>query len=109
MRNEALRILPKRLEIIALHHGFQYSGVTIRQTKTRWGSCSSKKRINLSSSLMLLPEHLIDYVLMHELCHTVEMNHSERFWSLMNRVTNGNAHQLSKELKEIGNNARDYQ
>ena len=99
MRQEAIRILPERLAVLACRHGFQYSGMTVRQTKTRWGSCSSKKRINLSASLMLLPDHLIDYVLLHELCHTVEMNHSERFWSLMNKVTTGNAQNLRKELK----------
>ena len=100
MKIEAARILPKRIKMFALQHGFQYSDVTIRaENKTRWGSCSSKKRINLSSSLMLLPDHLIDYVLLHELCHTVEMNHSERFWSLMNTVTNGKTQDLRKELK----------
>jgi len=99
MRHEAIRMLSERLEMLALRHGFQYSSVTVRNTKTRWGSCSSKKRINLSSSLMLLPDHLINYVLLHELCHTVEMNHSERFWSLMNKVTNGNAQNFRKELR----------
>ena len=103
---EAIRTLPGRLERIAFRHGFQYAHVTVRQTKTRWGSCSSKKRINLSSSLMLLPDHLIDYVLLHELCHTVEMNHSKHFWALMDKVTNGKAHNLSKELKKIRNMTR---
>jgi predicted metal-dependent hydrolase len=100
MQIEAKRILPKRLAALALQHGLQYSGVTIRQTRTRWGSCSSKKRISLSSSLMLLPDHLIEYVLLHELCHTVEMNHSERFWSLLNKVANGKARELRKELRK---------
>jgi predicted metal-dependent hydrolase len=99
MRMEALRTLPSRLEMLADRHGFRYSGVSIRHSKTRWGSCSSKKCINLSVSLMYLPEYLIDYVLLHELCHTREMNHSERFWSLMNQVTGGNAKKLRKELK----------
>ena len=99
MRVEAIHILPARLAMLASLHGFQYTGVAIRTTKSRWGSCSTKKRINLSSSLMLLPEHLIDYVILHELCHTVEMNHSERFWSLMNKVTNGCSQKLRKELK----------
>ena len=101
MKIEAIRIMPERLEKLAFRHGFQYAGVTVRETITRWGSCSSKKRINLSSSLMLLPDHLIDYVLLHELCHTVEMNHSKRFWSLMNKVTNGNAQNLRKELRGV--------
>ena len=101
VRFEAVRILPSRLEMIASRHGFHYTGVTIRNTKTRWGSCSSKKRINLSSLLMQLPDHLIDYVLLHELCHTIEMNHSERFWALMDKVTNGNAQKLRKELRGV--------
>ena len=101
MRMEAIRVLPERLEKLASKHGFQYAGVTVRATKTRWGSCSAKKQINLSVSLMLLPDHLIDYVLLHELCHTVEMNHSERFWSLMNKVTNSSAQKLRKELKAV--------
>jgi len=101
MKVEAKRVLPERLEMLASRHGFQYAGVTVRNTRTRWGSCSSTKRINLSCSLMLLPDHLIDYVLLHELCHTVELNHSERFWSLMNKITNGSAQKLRKELKGI--------
>ncbi|MDR0795228.1 MAG: M48 family metallopeptidase [Tannerella sp.] len=101
LRVEAMRVLPPRLATLASINGFQYSAVTVRNTKTRWGSCSSKKRISLSSSLMLLPEHLIDYVLLHELCHTLEMNHSVRFRALINKVTNGCADQLRKELKVI--------
>ena len=105
VRIEAVRILPSRLAILASQHGFHYTGVTIRNTKTRWGSCSSKKRINLSSSLMQLPDHLIDYVLLHELCHTVEMNHSEQFWSLLNSVTNGCAWKYRSELRKINMNS----
>ena len=102
MKIEAARVLPQRLKMFASQHGFQYSNVSIREAnRTRWGSCSSKKRINLSSSLMQLPDHLIDYVLLHELCHTVEMNHSERFWSMMNTVTNGKTQDLRRELKEF--------
>jgi len=100
MRIEAIRVLPGRLAKLAAQHGFQYAGVTVRNSRSRWGSCSAKKRINLSSSLMLLPDHLIDYVLLHELCHTVELNHSERFWALLNNVTAGNAQKLRKELKD---------
>ena len=97
---EALSILPCRVEILASQHGFKYTGVTVRKTRTRWGSCSSKKQINLSISLMFLPEYLIDYVLLHELCHTVEMNHSKRFWALMDKVTNGRTQLLRKELRQ---------
>ena len=101
IRMEAVRVLPSRLAKLASQHGFHYANVTIRNTKTRWGSCSAKQRINLSASLMFLPEHLIDYVLLHELCHTREMNHSDRFWALLNKAVNGCAQQLRKELKVI--------
>jgi predicted metal-dependent hydrolase len=99
LRHEAKRILPHRLKELAERHRFSYEKVTIRDTESRWGSCSMQKHISLSLSLMLLPEHLIDYVLLHELCHTIEMNHSERFWLLMNQVTDGNAQKFRREMK----------
>ena len=102
VKAEAVRLLPSRLEMIAAQHGFQYAGVTIRNTKTRWGSCNSKQQINLSSFLMLLPDHLINYVILHELCHTVEMNHGIRFNDLMDKVTDNCAQKLRKELREVG-------
>lgn len=100
LRHEAHRLLPARLHALARQYGFAYSGVRITNTKSRWGSCSSRGNINLSLSLMLLPPHLVDYVLLHELCHTVEMNHSKRFWNLLDSVTSNQAHALRKELKE---------
>lgn len=99
LRHEAQRLLPGRLEALARKHRFTCTGVKINNSKTHWGSCTMKKSINLSLSLMLLPWHLIDYVLLHELCHTVEMNHSQRFWQLMARVTEGQAEGWRKELK----------
>ena len=71
----------------------------LRHEAKHWGSCTMKKSINLSQSLMLLPWHLVDYVLLHELCHTIEMNHSERFWKLMDKVTDNQAIRLRSELK----------
>jgi predicted metal-dependent hydrolase len=97
--HEARRVLPQRLLALSRQFGFAYSSVKINNSKSRWGSCSTKGSINLSLSLMLLPAHLSDYVLLHELCHTREMNHSERFWQLMDRVTNNQALALRKELK----------
>jgi len=99
-RREAKRALPDRLGHLAGQFGFNYTDVRINNSKTRWGSCSGGKKINLSLSLMQLPWHLIDYVLLHELCHTVEMNHSDRFWTLMDRVTDNQAKKLRKELKQ---------
>lgn len=99
LKHEARRLLPVRTEELAAQHGFVYRAIRIQPSKGRWGSCSSGKTINLSCYLMLLPAHLIDYVLLHELCHTVEMNHGERFWCLMDRVTGGKALGLRRELK----------
>jgi predicted metal-dependent hydrolase len=82
-------------------HGFTYASIRISKSKTRWGSCSSKKNIGLSLFLMQLPLHLIDYVLLHELCHTVEMNHSRQFWELLDGVCNRKAKALRKELKSF--------
>ena len=98
-RKEAKIHLPKRVEELAKMHGFQYNKVSIRDSKGRWGSCSGQKNISLSLSLMALPHHLIDYILLHELCHTVEMNHSPRFHQLLNKACGGQSKQLNAELR----------
>lgn len=100
LRHEARRLLPARLSKLASLHGFTYTGVKILNSKGHWGSCTARRSINLSLSLMLLPWHLVDYVLLHELCHTVEMNHSDRFWNLMDKVTDGKGQTLRQELKQ---------
>jgi predicted metal-dependent hydrolase len=100
LRNRAINYLPDEINRLAKQHGLNYQAVKIRKSKTRWGSCSSKATINLSFYLMLLPSHLIEYVLLHELCHTIEMNHSVAFWALLDRHTNGNSKELRKELRK---------
>lgn len=99
LRKQARLYLPPRLEQLAKEHGFSYERVCINSARTRWGSCSGKRHINLSLYLMILPSHLIDYVLLHELCHTREMNHGPKFWTLMNQVTCGKALELRKEVR----------
>lgn len=99
LRHEAKRLLPGRLSRLAEHYGFRFNEVKINNSKTHWGSCTTRRNINLSLSLMLLPWHLVDYVLLHELCHTVEMSHNDRFWALMDKVTGGRALALRHELK----------
>lgn len=99
-RIEAKEYLPLRLETMATLKGFKYDKVTIRNSVTRWGSCSSKNNISLSLHLMKLPDELIDYILLHELCHTVQKNHGPKFWELLNRVTDGRAKHLAKEVKK---------
>ena len=99
LRKNAKIILPPMLRKLSEQHKLPYFSVKINSSQGRWGSCSAKKNINLSYFLLLLPSHLIEYVLLHELCHTKEMNHGERFWALLNRFTNEKAHALRNELK----------
>ncbi|MCB8963943.1 MAG: M48 family metallopeptidase [Bacteroidales bacterium] len=98
-RIEAKEYLPQRLQYLAQAMSFKYSKVTIRNTVSRWGSCSAKNSISLSLHLMKLPPELIDYVLLHELCHTEQKNHGPKFWELLNQKTEGRAKQLAKEVK----------
>lgn len=101
LRKEAKRLLPERTKQLAGKFGFQYADVKIQSSKTRWGSCSRARSINLSMYLMLLPSHLVDYVILHELCHTKEMNHSDKFWAWMDRVTESKSKMLRADLKRF--------
>jgi len=99
MRWEAKIYLPKRLKELADKHGFKYQNVSIKNASTRWGSCSSVNNINLNLHLMRVPEHLIDYVLLHELAHTVVKNHGEKFWLLLEQCY-PNARKADKEMNK---------
>ncbi|SMO61313.1 hypothetical protein SAMN06265379_103368 [Saccharicrinis carchari] len=99
MRVSAKNYLPRRLHDLAQQHGFTYKRVFIKNLKSRWGSCSNVNNINLNLHLMRLPDHLIDSVILHELCHTVEKNHGPGFWQLMHKVTGGKAKLWDKEIK----------
>ena len=105
LRRKAQSVLPFFLAKLAGIHGFTFSGVKIRKSRSRWGSCSTKGIINLSFYILLLPDHLVEYVLLHELCHTIQMNHSPAFWTLLDKCTNNRARELRKELREYDLNS----
>ena len=93
------RLVPRLLEMAA-ERSLSISAVRVSSAKGRWGSCSSKGNINLSLYLVLLPRHLQDYVLQHELTHLMEMNHSPRFWARLDEVCSGKAKALRKEMRQ---------
>ena len=82
----AREYLPRRAQHYAAMLGAEFNRVTIRCQKTRWGSCSAKKNLNFNILLMLAPPEVIDSVIVHELCHLREMNHSPRFYELVRSV-----------------------
>jgi predicted metal-dependent hydrolase len=102
--HRAKEILPQRLQQLSGQHNLHCKKITVRNTSTHWGSCSSSGTISLNLHLILLPQHLIDYVILHELCHTVEMNHSPRFWALLDELCDTDSKRLRAELKSYKGN-----
>lgn len=98
-RNGARKLLMDRLAVLAKTHGFIYNKVTLRNQRTRWGSCSARNTISLNVKLVRLPEDLIDYVILHELAHTRIKNHGPDFWSLLDSLV-GNAKGLQSRLRK---------
>lgn len=104
LRREAKRVLPAMVERLARQYGFSYGRITIRATRSKWGCCTSQNNLSLSLFLITLPTHLQEFVVLHELCHTVHHNHSAEFHALLNRVTNGREKELNRQLKGIRKN-----
>lgn len=98
---EARKKITTRLAELAKQHDFTYKKVSIRNQRTRWGSCSAKGNISLNIKLVVLPPELFDYVILHELVHTHVPNHSRKFWQELDKyVENGKA--KAKILIEYG-------
>jgi len=100
-REKAKSQLTARLQQLAKHYGFSYNRVFIRNQRTRWGSCSIKNNISLNMKLVKLPDDLIDYVILHELAHTLRKDHSKAFWAEMDKLV-GNGKKMSSRLRSYG-------
>ena len=100
VREQAAIALPRRLKELAEQHGFEYLTCQVRHAKTRWGSCSATASINLNAALILMPVALVDYVILHELCHTRQLNHSAQFWHEVHQV-DANYMQHRQQLKQF--------
>ena len=117
VRKTAKQILPARLSELSeyfnskiilrnriglkIKEPFKYNRLAIKNNKTNWGSCSAKRNINLNMNLVVLPQELMDYVIKHELCHLVHMNHSEKFHKLLDVMCEGKAKELSTALRKF--------
>jgi predicted metal-dependent hydrolase len=99
-RKEAKAILPDRVNALADKYGFQFKSLSIKNMKTRWGSCTGKNGINLNLHLVRLPEQLCDYIILHELVHTVHKNHGKYFWESLDKLC-GDAKGKAKQLKSF--------
>ena len=97
-RKDARKILVARLEAIARKHDYKYNKVSIRNQKTRWGSCSCTNNISLNIKLTVLPDELRDFIILHELVHTKVKNHGSRFWAELSRAE-PRARELAKQVR----------
>ncbi|MES3005829.1 MAG: M48 family metallopeptidase [Patescibacteria group bacterium] len=83
LKENAKKLVTKRLEYFNQYYGFKIGNITIRNQKSRWGSCSRKGNLNFNYRIAVIPLELLDYIVVHELCHIGEMNHSKKFWDLV--------------------------
>ena len=97
----ALKLAEERVRHFNALYGFAFNKIQIRNQKTRWGSCSKKGNLTFNYKIALLPQRLADYIVVHELCHLGQFNHSEKFWNLVARAIPDHL-AIRKELKQKG-------
>ena len=106
LATQAVKLIPQKVHYYAQIIGVTYGRITIRNKRTRWGSCSGKGNLNFNCLLLLMPEEVLDYVVVHELCHRKEMNHSARFWEEVEKIL-PDYRQCRKWLKDNGGRIMD--
>ncbi|MBL7022319.1 M48 family metallopeptidase [Patescibacteria group bacterium] len=85
-KDKALKLAQERIQFYNIKYKFKYNKIRIRNQKTRWGSCSQKGNLNFNYRIIFLSEQMRDYIIVHELCHLKEFNHSKRFWKLVSSI-----------------------
>ena len=99
-REQARQVIVARVEYYAQKYGFTYKRIAIKNTSTRWGSCSSLRNLNFNYRLVFLDQELLDYIVVHELCHLRHMNHSKEYWEEVKKILPDYKESL-RELKKI--------
>jgi len=97
-REQARMLVENKLSYFNKFYNFEINRIAIKNTSSRWGSCSSKKNLNFNYKIIYLRPGLADYLIVHELCHLGELNHSRRFWALVEK-TIPNYLEINKELR----------
>lgn len=100
-KKQAERLIARKIDKLNLDYKFKFSKISIRNQKTRWGSCSSRGNLNFNYKIIFLPEKMIDYIIIHELCHLKELNHSGHFWNLVAQKVPNHAI-IRKDLQKKG-------
>lgn len=106
MHEEVLRLVEHKIDLYNKHYRCDLNDIKIKKMKSRWGSCSRKKNLNFNAKLIYLPDDLIDYVIVHELCHLIEFNHSRSFWNLVAQTVPDHR-KMRAELRKAGTAMRE--
>ncbi len=100
LKSAAYTLAENKVKEFNKFYGFKYNRIAIRNQKTRWGSCSEKGNLNYNYKILLLPEKYADYIIVHEICHLKELNHSQKFWDLVGKTIPEHK-KITKELRGL--------